>query len=122
LFRPHAEHRRRDFEQYFLGLGCRHLDRIAGDIGRAAGDGAGIHRRCIGVARNHMDIGRRDAEFLGRDLAQHRQGALSGLDRTGQHRRRAVFIDLDDRGTGIGGNGKPDRVPHAGDAASSLFH
>ena len=63
-----------------------------------------------------------DAERLGRDLAEHRERALAGFDRAGEHRGGAVLVDLHRRRARIGVDGKADRIPHAGDAASAPFH
>ena len=63
-----------------------------------------------------------DAERLGGDLAEHRERALAGFDRAGQHRRGAVLVDLHHRRARIGRDGEADRIPHAGDAASAPLH
>ena len=63
-----------------------------------------------------------NTQFLGGDLPEYRERTLAGFDGAGEHSRRAVFIDLDHRRTGVRRHGEADRIPHAGDAASALFH
>ena len=118
----HPQHGRRGFEQNRLGGFGGEPDGVAGDISRAAGDGAGIHRRRVGIGGDDMHVVGGDAERLGRDLAEHRERALPGLDRAGEHRRGAVLVHLYRRRARIGIDGKADRIPHAGDAASAPFH
>ena len=117
-----AQHRRRDLEQDVLGLFGRELDRVAGHIGRAAGDGARIHGRRIGIRRNHMHVIGGDAEFLRGDLAEDGERALARFHGAGDQGRGAVLIDLHRRRRRVGHHGKPDRVPHAAHAFSALFH
>src|SRR5207237_9503596 len=76
------------------------------------------------VARRRDDVHvvGADAKFLRHDLREDGQRALPRLDGAGQERSGAVFVDLHHRGARVGRYGETDRVPHAGDAASTSLH
>ncbi len=68
----------------------------AGDHQRAAGEGAPAVRRIVGVAVDHLDLLRRDADLVGDDLRQRGAEALAVRRRADARFHAAGRIDADD--------------------------
>ena len=110
------------FEKSQFGLfGC-HSRGIAGHISRAAGNGAGVHRRGVGVGGNDVHVIGCDSQLLCGDLRQNRQRALACFHRAGEQSGRAVLVDLHHGRARVRCHSKSDRIPHAGHTASAPFH
>ena len=73
----HLEHAGGDDPRLVAHLAGDQRGGRAGDRRRAAAVGAEPERRLVGVAVDHLDVGRRDADLLGDDLGERRLVALA---------------------------------------------